>query len=579
MTRSEGRNRSIWAALHGRSGAFAAVAAVSLALGLAEAGFLVLITKVGFAVSEGASVVHLPAIGDASVGIATLIGLTMVALRVLLGVANAWQGSKLVSTYTAEMRLQLADAWLHASYPAKQENADGELQELLVGFTQRGSALISYLTTTVTSAFNLAALLGLAVFVDPLASLMVIGAVFVLGAVIRPLRAAVRRAGKTSAQSNVKYATALAEISQLAVEIHTFDITPAVRQSIATVIEEQARVNRRVSFLTQLVPAVYTGVAYCAVLGAVAVVASVDGADLGSVGAVLLLMLRSLAYGQALQGSITGAASVAPFVHELEDRQHHLLSSARLGSQTMTEVEPIIEIDDVTFAYGDNAPAVLEHSFNVSKGEFVGLVGPSGSGKSTLVQLILGLRSPQHGSVRLGGIDVADISPTDLRDRVAFVPQRPRLIRGSVSENVRFFRSGISDAEVERACRMASLHDDIVSWPGGYSRQCGSGGGWMSGGQQQRIVLARALAGRPDVLVLDEPTSALDPPSEAAIRATLASLRGSLAVVVVAHRLSTLDVCDRLVVIQDGKITANGPAEDIKKNGYFSEMIRLAGLA
>ena len=159
------------------------------------------------------------------------------------------------------------------------------------------------------------------------------------------------------------------------------------------------------------------------------------------------------------------------------------------------------------------------------------------------------------------------------------MPQQPHLIAGTVAENIRFYRDGVSDEEVERAARLANLHDEISARSGGYDGPLGERGGALSVGQQQRLTIARALVGGPDVLVLDEPTSALDHHNEQLIRAALRGLRERMTIVVVAHRRSTLDICDRIMVIQDGRLKGfDRPDRLESSNPFYREALALSGL-
>ena len=186
--------------------------------------------------------------------------------------------------------------------------------------------------------------------------------------------------------------------------------------------------------------------------------------------------------------------------------------------------------------------------------EVIGVIGPSGSGKSTLVQLLLGLRDPTDGVVRADGRDIRTLSRSEWARRVTFVPQQAHLIAGTVADNIRFLRDDVDDERIVEASKLANLHDDVMGWSEGYDRQVGEQGSHLSGGQQQRLIIARALVERPDVIILDEPTSALDVASEYLIRQTLDGLRTESTVIIIAHRLSTLDVCDRIMVIMDGEL-------------------------
>jgi ABC-type multidrug transport system fused ATPase/permease subunit len=217
-----------------------------------------------------------------------------------------------------------------------------------------------------------------------------------------------------------------------------------------------------------------------------------------------------------------------------------------------------------------------EITFAVAKGEAIGIVGPSGAGKSTLVQLLLRLRTADAGRYLVNGIPAEDVADVDWHSRVAYVPQESRLLHTSVRDNIRYYRA-IDDAEVERAARLARVHEDIVTWANGYDTIVGPRADAVSGGQQQRICIARALCGRPEILILDEPTSALDPRSESLLQESLQGLKATLTLFVVAHRISTLNICTRIMVIEHGKIAAFDTAENLRlRSAYFRSAAALA---
>jgi ABC-type multidrug transport system fused ATPase/permease subunit len=215
-------------------------------------------------------------------------------------------------------------------------------------------------------------------------------------------------------------------------------------------------------------------------------------------------------------------------------------------------------------------------SFDVAEGEVIGIIGPSGAGKSTLVQLLLGLRGPDEGAYEVDGRPASVYRQADWHRQVSFVPQEPRLLHASVADNIRFYRD-IAIADVERAARLARIHEDIVAWPNGYETIVGPRADAVSGGQQQRICLARALAAKPGMLVLDEPTSALDPHSETLIGESLNALKSELTLFIIAHRMSTLDICDRVMVIVDGRLVGFDTKPLLQaSNSYYRHASRLA---
>ena len=159
------------------------------------------------------------------------------------------------------------------------------------------------------------------------------------------------------------------------------------------------------------------------------------------------------------------------------------------------------------------------------------------------------------------------------------MPQASHLIAGSIAENISFLREWVGADDVERAARLAYLHEDIMAFPEGYQRQVGEQGGHLSGGQQQRLCIARALVERPDLLILDEPTSSLDVRSEHLVRSTLLGLKDRMTVIVIAHRLSTLEICDRIMVIQAGELKGfDSPAKLELSSSFYREALELSGM-
>jgi ABC-type multidrug transport system fused ATPase/permease subunit len=245
------------------------------------------------------------------------------------------------------------------------------------------------------------------------------------------------------------------------------------------------------------------------------------------------------------------------------------------GGRPLAAVQTV-GFEHVSFAYKPESPVLTDINFTVRGGEAIGIVGPSGAGKSTLVQLLLRLRPPVGGHYLINGSPAESFAREHWYRQVSYVPQEPRLLHATVAENIRFFRE-LSDEQVERAARLARIHDDIVSWPGGYDAIVGPRADAVSGGQQQRICLARALAADPDVLVLDEPTSALDPQSEALISASLRAIRNELTLFIVAHRMSTLEMCDRVMVIVDGRLAGFDTKTVLQRdNPYYRHASQLA---
>lgn len=230
--------------------------------------------------------------------------------------------------------------------------------------------------------------------------------------------------------------------------------------------------------------------------------------------------------------------------------------------------------EDVSFAYEQGGPPAVSHvHLRLAPGESVGVVGSTGAGKSTLVALLLGLLPPTSGRLLLDGVPLAGRERAWQR-LIGYVPQDPYLLDDTLRRNVAF---GIPDALIDeprlaRACSLAQLDDLIKQLPQGMDTQIGEHGARLSGGQRQRVAIARALYHEPAVLVFDEATAALDNQTEREVTKAIAALHGTRTVIVIAHRLSTVQGCDRLVFLQDGRMAASGTYDDLLRNAAFRAM-------
>lgn len=237
---------------------------------------------------------------------------------------------------------------------------------------------------------------------------------------------------------------------------------------------------------------------------------------------------------------------------------------------TLPQAEGRLDLENVRFGYRD-AVVLPGLDLHVPAGQTLALVGATGAGKTTIARLVARFYDPLEGTVRLDGIDLRDLAEKDLRRGVVMVTQENFLFADTVAENIRFGRPSATDDDVEAAARAIGAHDFIAALPGGYDTDIGKRGGRLSAGQRQLVAFARAFLGNPAVLILDEATSSLDIPSERLVQRALRTILADRTALIIAHRLSTVEIADRVLVLDRGRIVEDGsPAELVRGGGDYA---------
>ena len=288
------------------------------------------------------------------------------------------------------------------------------------------------------------------------------------------------------------------------------------------------------------------------------------GLTVGTITAMVALINRLYRPVQELlnlQVDFTRSLALFTRIFDYFDRKSTIVSPENGKKPDVTCKDIVYE--HVAFSYDSEIPILKDINFRVPGGQMYAIVGPSGSGKSTVVNLIPRLYDVLSGSVKIGDTDVREFDLPYLRENIGVVTQETYLFNGTIRENLRYAKEDATDAELEEACKTANIHDFIISQPDGYETMVGNRGLKLSGGEKQRLSIARVILKDPKILILDEATSALDSISENAIQNALETLMKGRTSIVIAHRLSTILKADAILVVKDGVIIEQGSHEDL----------------
>ncbi|AIS57516.1 ABC transporter ATP-binding protein/permease [Vibrio coralliilyticus] len=337
------------------------------------------------------------------------------------------------------------------------------------------------------------------------------------------------------------------------------------RASFATEVERafeigRQRVKQRAILISGVIVIVFSAISGMLWVGGSDVInGTMSGGDLGAFVFYAIMVASSLATISEVLGELQRAAGATERLIEILQVESHIVAPSDKVVSTQQLASEVI-FDDVTFHYPSRPEhAAIEHLvLKAEEGKVLALVGPSGAGKTTLFELLQRFYDPQSGQVTLGGIDVRQMDPNELRQQMALVPQQPALFSNNVLHNIRYGNPDATDEQVIEAAKKAHAHDFIMKLPEGYDSFLGERGVRLSGGQRQRIAIARAILKDPNILLLDEATSALDSESEHHVQQALEELMRNRTTIIIAHRLSTIQHADQIAVLDHGKLVDVG---------------------
>jgi ABC-type multidrug transport system fused ATPase/permease subunit len=548
------------------------VSLMSFLGGLSEAALLVLIANLALTIGGQGDEVESAGPFDIAKGDTKtlfLIALALTGARLLFQFVAARTMARTIAKLTQRIRSETFDDYVHASWELQASESEAGVQDLLMRHVAKAQAALVTTNVLIAGVFMVVALLGSAFVVDPVAAGLIIAVGLVLFAALRPLTKVSKRLAHQQVQGGLTYSEHSREAVDLSLEIRAFGVSSAVAERLRTATGLEIAPLYRAQLITRMMSTIYSSAAILILLLALLGLDTFLNQPLAAIGAIVIVLIRALNQTSSLHSSYHNLSEFAPYIERLDaERRRFRESVPPSGASELDHISTVV-FDHVSYSYDGVQQALTDVSFEVRQGEAIGIVGPSGSGKSTLIQLLLRLRHAQDGRYTVGGLDAREIDDESWFSLISFVPQECRVYDDTVAENIRFFRSDVTQAEIESAARRAHVHDEIMAMPMGYETVLGSRGGSLSGGQRQRVAIARSLVRAPSMLVLDEPTSALDMRSEALVHETLEQLKESMTLFVIAHRLSTLNTCDRIMVLRDGQLQAFGDRESLERDNEF----------
>ena len=404
---------------------------------------------------------------------------------------------------------------------------------------------------------------------------LVVVPILVLGRKVRRLsRISQDRVADSSAQAS--------ETLSAAQTVQAYTAEAPSRSGFGGLTEQAFDASRKRISIRAIMTAIVIFLVFTSIVGVLWIGASDVRAEVMTPGELAQFLIYSVLVAGAVAalsevwGELQRAAGATERLVELLNAKDPVEDAA--AATLPAKIRGAIRFDDVSFRYParPSIAALQGVTLDVKPGETVALVGASGAGKTTIFQLLQRFYDPDAGTVSVDAVDIRDTTRKDLRQRLALVPQDPVIFAASARENIRFGRPGATDAEVESAARAAAAHDFITGLPDGYDSFVGERGVMLSGGQKQRIAIARAILRDAPILLLDEATSALDAESERAVQQAVAALSQGRTTLVIAHRLATVKQADRIVVMEGGRIVAEGTHNQlVAEGGLYARLARL----
>jgi len=501
------------------------------------------------------------------------IVLAFISKAVVLVIAQ-YISAKIETNYATATRAELLGGAMKASWPFLTSRKGGYLETALLVDVDKSRLLLRYLSTVVLSLATLLVYALVAFNISPTITLLSLGSGAILILLIKGLLYRMRQISGKVTDTNKKMAHFVSENVAGLKSIKSFSAESSISTKANRYFETLKNSHFKLILFSGIVNVSVEPVSIIFVVGVFSFSYLSGDFQFAAFAALMYLIHRIFTKIQSIQGLASQMSQSIPYLE-------HIVKAKELAAENEEEhtgsgpfkLENKVEFKKVHFSYGASEGVLAGISFSAPRGSMIGIVGKSGSGKTTLADLLLRLINPQKGDITVDSVSIKDINIKDWRGNIGYVSQDVFVLNDTFENNIRFYNENITEEDIRRAAQVAHIYKFIMSQPKGFEAEVGERGVMISGGEKQRLVLARALARSPQILILDEATSALDNESEFMVQKAIEGLRGKTTMLVIAHRLSTLLNCDKIFVLEGGKIKEGGSPKELledKTSRFYS---------